>query len=131
MGKIEFDFDELARDTLNEIGGILVEQAQGNMDKVSFGRAYIIGGKVHIASKGGDTANNLSGALKDSIRYEVKGRIMEFGAGDSKINYAKFLEGGTSKMDSRPNYTKSIIQNEAKINAKVQDFFIKGLRYKV
>ena len=126
---LKFDFDRFANKALNTIGDVLVEQAQDNMQEVSFGRTYIIGGKAHIASKAGDTANNQSGALSKTIRYEVKSKIMEFGAGNEEIDYAKFLEEGAGKMDSRPNYTKSIIQNERDINSKVEKLFIDGLRF--
>lgn len=130
MPKIVFDFDRLADRTLNKIGGILVEQAKDNMAKVSYGRVYIVGGKKHIASKGGDTANNMTGALSDTIRFEIQGKKMEFGAGNTKVNYAKYLELGTKKMDKRPNYTKSIIQNEAKIDAEVQRLFKNSLGFR-
>lgn len=130
MSRIDFDFNKLAKDALSEIGSILVEQAKDNMQEVSFGKSYVIGGRVHIASKAGDTANNQSGALSKTIRYEVKNKELEFGAGNAEIDYAKYLEEGTSKMKVRPNYTKSIIQNEKKINRKVQDLFMQGLRFK-
>lgn len=130
MPKIDFDFDKLAKNALSEIGGILVDKAKDNMEEVSFGRSYVIGGRVHIASKAGDTANNQSGALSKTIRYEIGGRIMEFGAGNAEVDYAKYLELGTSKMDKRPNYTKTIIQNEKQINKKVHDLFMQGLRFK-
>ena len=72
MGKkIQFDFDSLARQALKEIGDILVKQGRENMDKISYGRVYIIGGKPHIASKPGDSPNNMTGELRKTIRYEI------------------------------------------------------------
>ena len=124
-----FDFDRFADKALNTIGDVLVEQAQDNMEKVSIGRVYIVGGKRHIASKAGDTANNESGALSKTIRFELKGKVLEFGAGDSKIKYAKYLEMGTSKMDKRPNYTKSILQNKSKIDKIVQLALTNSIRF--
>lgn len=129
MPKIQFDFNRLANGTLNTIGVILTKQAKDNMSKVSFGRVYVVGGKAHIASKGGDTANNMSGALSDTIRFKIQGKKMDFGAGNAKVDYAKYLEVGTSKMDERPNYVKSIIQNEAVINTQVQRLFEKSLGF--
>lgn len=120
--KIKFDFNKLAQKALKDIGDILVEQGKANMDKVSFGRVYIIGGKRHIASKIGDSPNNLTTALRNSIRYKIEGRIMEYGSGDGTINYAKYLE------PKRPNITKAITQNESKIQASVEKLFIDGLR---
>lgn len=129
MPKYRFDFDKLANKVLNEIGEILVKQAKDNMDEISYGRVYKVGGRIHIASKPGDTANNMSGALKDTIRFKIYGKVLEFGAGNEKINYAKFLEIGTSKMDKRPNYTKSIFQNKRKIDEKVLKLFEESIRY--
>ena len=125
----KFDFERFADKTLNTIGDVLVEQAQGNMEKVSIGRVYIVGGKTHIASKAGDTANNMSGALSKTIRFEISGKVLEFGAGNSKVQYAKYLEIGTSKMDKRPNYTKSILQNKSKIDRVVQVELTKAVRF--
>lgn len=124
-----FDFDKFAKKALSEIGDVLVEQGQANMAKVSVGRVYIIGGKAHIASRAGDTANNLSGALSKTIRFEVQGKVLEFGAGNEKVNYAKHLELGTSKMDKRPNYTKSILQNEKKIDAVIKKALSDSIRF--
>lgn len=124
-----FDYSRFADKVLNKIGDVLVEQAQDNMEKVSVGRVYIVGGKAHIASKAGDTANNMSGALSKTIRFEIQGKVLEFGAGNSAIKYAKYLEMGTSRMDKRPNYTKSILQNKSKIDKVVQDEFMKAMRF--
>lgn len=120
--KIKFDFDNLAQKALKDIGDVLVKQGKANMDKVSFGRVYIIGGKKHIASKVGDSPNNLSGDLRSTIRYKIEGNIMEYGSGDGTINYAKYLE------PKRPNITKAITQNESKISASVEKLFIYGLK---
>ena len=89
---LKFDFDAFAKQTLSEIGDILVDEAKSNMDKISNGRVYIVGGKIHIASRAGDSPNNLSGNLKKTIRHEVENTTLEFGAGNETINYAKFLE---------------------------------------
>lgn len=123
----KFDYAQFAKKALNSIGDVLVEQAQDNMEKVSIGRVYIVGGKAHIASKKGDTANNLSGALSKTIRFEVDGKILEFGAGDGKVNYAKYLENPNGL--NRPNYTKSILQNKSKIDKIVQVEFMKAMRF--
>lgn len=129
MSRLRFNFDALARKTLAEIGGIVTHQAKKNMDKISFGRAYRIGGRIHIASKAGDTANNMSGKLRSTIRFKIDGKVLEFGAGNRRVNYAKFLEMGTSKMEKRPNYTKSITQNKAKIDSKVRRLFADSIKF--
>lgn len=125
----KLDFDKFAHDALGEIGGVLVNQAQTNMEKTSFGRVYIIGGKRHIASKAGDSANNLSGELSKTIRFEIRGKILEFGAGNEKVGYAKHLELGTLKMGQRPNYTKSILQNKTKIDLIIAMSLKKTIRF--
>ena len=129
MHKIVFDFDGFASKALGEIGEILVDNSKQSMDKVSHGRVYIVGGRVHIASKAGDTANNMTGALKKTIRFEIQGKVLEFGAGNSQVDYAKYLEMGTKKMEKRPNYTKTLLQNQNQIDAKVKKLFEDSIRF--
>lgn len=128
MGKrIEFDFDALARDALTIIGDTLVKAAQGNMDKVSNGRTYIIKGKPHVASKIGDSPNNMSGELRGTIRYELQGKSMEYGSGDATVDYAKYLEAG--KLN-RPNITKTIVQCEDVITREVERVLVNSVRWR-
>jgi hypothetical protein len=108
---INFDFAELRDDSLREIGAVLVEQAKDNMDDYSHGRTYMVNGRVHIVSRVGQTANNLSGDLNDSIRYKLSNGVMEFGAGNRDIDYAGYLE----ENHTRPNYMKSVNQNRSEI----------------
>lgn len=127
---IEFDFENFSKTVLKEIGDVLVEQAKENMNEVSNGRVYIIGGKTHIASKAGDSPNNLSGELNKTIRYEVDANTLEFGAGNKNINYAKYLEKGTQKMDARPNYTKTILEKKSSIDRVVMKAVKNNIRFK-
>ena len=129
MNPITFYFHKMAKESLHLIGGEIVKQAKKNMDQKSVGRTYIIGGKTHIASKDGDTANNQTGKLKQSIRYELNGLKMKFGAGNSSIDYAGYLEEGTSKMGKRPNCDKSINQKETVINAEIDKIYKKAVGY--
>ena len=125
MGKkIQFDFEGLARQALTEIGDTLVKQGRANMDKISYGRVYVIGGKPHIASKPGDSPNNMTGDLKKTIRYEIRGRILEYGSGNVAVNYAKYLEGNMN----RPNITKSILQSQSDIETRVNQFFVDSIK---
>ena len=125
MGKkIQFDFDHLAQQALSEIGDALVKQGRANMDKVSHGRVYVVGGKPHIASRVGDSPNNLSGDLKATIRYETRGGVLEYGSGNGVVDYAKYLEGNMN----RPNITKSIMQSEGVIQAKISKLFVDSMR---
>ena len=129
MPRLNFDFDRLANRTNNIIGERLVKQARKNMDQVSYGRSYIIGGRTHIASKSGDSPNNMTKALRGTIRYEKDGTDLIFGAGSSDVNYAKFLELGTEKMDPRPNYEKSIRQQQDNIDREVNYLLQRLIRY--
>ncbi|MDY0193574.1 MAG: hypothetical protein RBR93_08605 [Aliarcobacter butzleri] len=127
---IEFDFKSFSKTVLSEIGDILVDEAKENMNEISNGRVYVIGGKIHIASKAGDSPNNLSGELNNTIRYEVDENILEFGAGNEKVNYAKYLEKGTKSMDARPNYTKTILENKASIDKVVLRAVKENIKFK-
>lgn len=121
--EIGINFDQFAGHALKEIGDVLVARARENMDLVSYGRTYIINGKPHIASRRHDTANNLSYDLWRTIRYKVEGNVLEFGAGDQDVDYARWLE----KEADRPNYTKSIEESETKINEVLSRLFIDAL----
>lgn len=125
----KFDFDKFSKSVLSEIGDVLVEQSKENMDEISNGRVYVIGGKNHIASKAGDSPNNLSGELKNTIRYNIDGNILEFGAGNETVNYAKYLEKGTQRIKVRPNYTKTIIQKSPKISEIIAKALKENIRF--
>lgn len=114
---IGFDFNELRDSSLRRIGEVLVEQAKDNMDDYSHGRTYLVNGRVHIVSVPGQTANNLSGDLNNTIRYQLTNGVMEFGAGNREIDYAGYLE----ENHNRPNYMKSVNQNRAEIRRIVGD----------
>ena len=78
------------------------------------GRLYIIkrGGRrrKHRASAPGQSHANLSGALRRSIGWKVRGRDLEFGYGVTrvKVPYASFLEDGTSRMQPRPTLANAV-----------------------
>lgn len=70
------------------------------------GRIYIIGGRRHQASAPGESPANLTGQLRRSVNYVVRGSSqMEFG---DEILYGKFLEQGTSKMLPRPHLIRTV-----------------------
>lgn len=43
-----------------------------------------------------------TGALQDSIRVEVEGDLVQFAVGGGNIDYALYVEMGTSKMPAQP-----------------------------
>lgn len=75
------------------------------------GRLYRIPGRKrrHRASAPGQAPANLTGALRRSVDFNVRGYDqMEFG--DQKM-YGKFLETGTKKMAARPHLIKAVRTN--------------------
>ena len=124
---VELDFDALAEDALNEVGKILKKDAKENMDKTSYGyRKYSHKvGRVRWVSRRGDSPNNETGDLNKTIDYKVSGRFMEFGAGNSRVNYAKYLEGNLN----RPNITKSVDSGKKKIEEELERKFIDHVRW--
>jgi len=81
------------------------------------GKLYIRKDRVgrrrrHIASAPGETHANMTGALRRSLGFLVKGQSqLEFGYGVEAIkapDYAESLEFGTQKMASRPTLRNAI-----------------------
>lgn len=65
-------------------------------------------------------AAEMTGKLKRSIRFVNRGRELVFGAGNTlnhsdsrSVNYAKYVENGTSKMVKRPYLKPSIKKNKS------------------
>lgn len=77
------------------------------------GRTYLVRrGKTrrrHVASAPGESPANLSGAYRKSIGFKIFGSAqMHFGAGNSKVPYAAFLEKGTKRMQPRPGLGNAV-----------------------
>lgn len=105
---VSFDFDEMLTKAFPRMGGALVNQARANMAEISYGHTYVVNGRIRIASKRGDTANNQTHDLTKSLKYERHGRTLEFGGGNDRVNYAGDLE----LRKNRPNFVKSFRQKE-------------------
>ena len=86
------------RKALFQMGRESVRHARGLItDKKKTGRIYLINGKKHQASAPGEAPANLSGSLRRSVKYVVRGYLeAEFG---DKIFYGKYLEEGTTNKD--------------------------------
>lgn len=67
------------------------------------GRTYSRGARTHTASVAGAFPNSDTGILVSSIFFDmnVRSQVARFGVND-RLNYARFLEFGTSKMEARP-----------------------------
>jgi hypothetical protein len=105
------------------IGDTLVKTAQSKMKEPKHGKTYIIDGKAHTASAPNEAPAILSGALFKSVRSDIDGNDMLFGAGDDKVDYAKFLEIGTVKMENRPFIFESVRENFKEIEIDFENQF--------
>lgn len=112
----------------HSIGDKLVKFTQESMKKPKHGKTYVINGKKHTASAAGEAPAIQSGDLYDSVRYQIEGSDMLFGAGSDRVNYAKFLELGTQKMEQRPFIVRSVEENFKEIEVEFEDTFKTGVR---
>lgn len=99
------------RHGLFDLGRDLRQTANTNiLKKPKGGRVYIIRTpsgrrRRHVASAPGESHANLSGRLRRSLGWKVRGsRELEFGYGVDKqtTEYAPFVENGTRRMGARP-----------------------------
>jgi HK97 gp10 family phage protein len=85
--------------------------------------------RIHRASAINEYPAIVSGRLRKSVDFKVRGSSsLEFGAGDNTVQYAKFLETGTSKTAPRRYLKQTIdrLQNQTKTNLSRE--LNKGLR---
>lgn len=109
---IRWAFFEIGRDLKETANTDILKRPKG-------GRIYIIRGKSgrgrrHVASAPGESHANLTGKLRRSIGWRVRGDTMlRFGYGlqETAPNYTLFVEKGTSKMAARPSLKNSINKN--------------------
>lgn len=81
----------------------------------------------HRASAPGETHANMTGALRRSLAWKVKGRDLDFGYGVEVIpapEYADWVEGGTTRMDARPSLQNAITANQRNIEGHFEKFFL-------
>ena len=108
---IRHGFFDLGKDLRQTASDNIIKRPKG-------GRTYIIrtrGGRRrrHVASKAGETHANLSGKLRRSLGWKVRGsKGMEFGYGvdQDAPEYAPFVEKGTRRMGARPSLQIAIDQ---------------------
>ena len=102
-------------------GKQLVADLNKDMKLPKSGKKYKIykgvGGKlskprVHIASAPSQTPAVITGKFRKSVDFKVRGnRELEFGANEFAPDYAEFLENGTSKMEAREPFKRTIRSN--------------------
>jgi len=119
-------------------GKQLVANARNEMTRGSkFGRTYRIyrglGGsrlsapRLHRASAAGESPAVISGKLRASTDFKVRGsRTLEFGAGNSMVNYAKFLEEGTSRIAPRRYLRGTVRKLQNQVNTNISKEINKG-----
>lgn len=107
----------------HNIGNTLVDFVKKDMRKPKHGKTYIIDGKRHTASAPDESPAILSGNLEKTVRYEIDGADLLFGAGDDRTDYAKFLELGTQKMEQRPFIRKAVEENFKEFEVEFEDTF--------
>ena len=111
-------------------GKQLVSDLKTDMKQPKSGKAYKvykgIGGtklkkaKVHIASAPSETPAVITGKFRKSVDFAVRGnRELEFGANEDAPEYAIFLENGTSKMEAREPFKRTVLKNKEKIKSNI------------
>jgi hypothetical protein len=111
-------------------GKQLVENLNRDMKMPKSGKSYktyrgIGGGKlqkprIHRASAQNETPAIITGKFRKSVDFAVRGnRTLEFGANESAPEYAIFLEKGTSKMEAREPFKRTVIKLQDKIKSNI------------
>ena len=110
-------------------GKQLVADLNKDMKMPKSGRAYKVyrgvsgklkKPKLHIASASSETPAIITGKFRKSVDFAVRGnRTLEFGANESAPEYAEFLEKGTSKMEAREPFKRTVLKLKDKIKSNV------------
>lgn len=76
--------------------------------------------KLHVASAPSETPAIITGKFRKSVDFAVRGnRTLEFGANESAPEYAEFLEKGTSKMQAREPFKRTVLKLKDKIKSNI------------
>ncbi len=118
-------------------GKQLVADLNKDMKAPKSGRKYKVykgvGGKLskprlHTASAPSQTPAVITGRFRKSVDFKVRGnRELEFGANQSAPNYAEFLEKGTSKMEAREPFKRTVLKNKDRIKSNIDTEIKKAL----
>jgi hypothetical protein len=121
-------------------GKQLVEDLNKDMKAPKSGRAYkvyrgvsgkLTKPKIHIASAPSETPAIITGKFRKSVDFAVRGnRTLEFGANQSAPEYAEFLEKGTSKMEAREPFKRTVLKLKDKIKSNIDIQLKKALEGK-
>lgn len=121
-------------------GKQLVADLNKDMKAPKSGRAYKVyrgvsgklkKPKLHIASAPNETPAIITGKFRKSVDFAVRGnRTLEFGANQSAPEYAEFLENGTSKMEAREPFKRTVLKLKDKIKSNIDIQLKKALEGK-
>lgn len=111
-------------------GKELVSTLNKDMRAPKSGQSYKVyrgigGGKlkkprIHIASAPSEVPAIVTGKFRKSVAFQVRGnRALEFGADESAPEYAEYLEKGTSKMEARKPFERTVQKNKEKIKSNI------------
>lgn len=105
------------RQSMYQIGIMLVKDLKEDMKKPKSGRVYKIqrGKRIyrHIASAPNERPASRTGRLRKSVNFLARGfNAVEFGS--NGVDYAKYLEYGTQKMQKRAPFLRTVELNNQK-----------------
>lgn len=84
--------------------------------------------RIHTASAPNQTPAVITGKFRKSVDFKVRGnRELEFGANELAPDYAEFLEKGTSKMEAREPFKRTVLKNKEKIKSNIDTQIKKAL----
>lgn len=142
FGRIE-NLDKLTRQGLRRgmfrAGQSLRAEASREILKGSkTGRIYIrriAGGRRrrHQASAAGETHANLTGTLRRSLSFQLRGSTeIEFGygvsSGRSAPDYARFVEFGTTRMKARPSLRNALRSEQGNLTQHFENEIVDALQ---
>ena len=107
QGQLEIGIDadegnKWVAETINHARNIM---NVGMRDGPQTGREYLRGSKIHTASKAGQWPAVDTGNLRINTRMRIDGLVGELG---SNVEYAGYLQSGTSKMGARKLYNEAV-----------------------
>ena len=118
--------DQALRDALNDIGSDVTDLiAKYIKGPPKTGRIYIINGRPHQASAPFESPAELTGTLRRSINFNVRGS-RQLTIGESAY-YAKWLEEGTrdNRILPRPHVIRAINARQRKVVKTFEEYLDK------
>lgn len=127
--ELPVDLTKAIRQGFYTSGKQLVADLNKDMKAPKSGRAYKVyrgvsgklkKPKLHVASAPSETPAIITGKFRKSVDFAVRGnRTLEFGANESAPEYAEFLEKGTSKMQAREPFKRTVLKLKDKIKSNI------------